>query len=409
MRVVIIVPTYNERENIGPLIEALQVEFEGLNHDMRILVVDDESPDGTSEVVREKQRVYSNVHLILGRKKGLGAAYIRGMRHATDHLGADVVFEMDADFSHKPEDVPRLMAALEDGADFVIGSRYVKGGRIPDEWGFHRRMISRCGNLAARCIAGLYRVKDCTAGFRAIRKTVIDHIDWSVLTVQGYAFQIALLNQAVIYNAVVKEIPVEFINRTHGESKLGLSDILEFIVNVWWIRLHNSKTFLKFGAVGVSGILVNLSFFTLFLWSGLHKYLASPLAIEMSVLWNFWLHNVWTFGSRDVSSSIPMKCLKFNLVSLGALVVSYSSFVILSIFFPAVSPQIHQLIGIIPGTLVNYFMNSYWTFAERNLSIGRRAEAQDREEFSPDSTIEIPGVLRTSDGDRTVHGSFGDG
>ncbi len=364
MKVVVIVPTYNEKENIGLLIEALEEQFSRIGHDMHVLVVDDESPDGTCDAVREKQKDYSNVHMILGQKRGLGAAYIRGIQHALNHLGADVVFEMDADFSHKPEDIPRMMTILEKGADFVIGSRYVDGGHIPDEWGFHRRMISRIGNLVARYIAGLHRIRDCTAGFRAIRKTLIEKIDWRALRVQGYAFQVALLSQAVVHKAVIREIPVDFIDRTRGKSKLGLMDIIEFVNNAWWIRFQNCRTFLKFAAVGASGLVVNLSVFTLILGFGLSKYLASPIAIELSILWNFWLNSVWTFRSRDVESSITIKGLKFNLVSFIALGVSYSTFVILTLLFPDVRPQVHQLLGILPATLVNYYMNSYWTYRQ---------------------------------------------
>ncbi|HEY6044518.1 MAG TPA: glycosyltransferase, partial [Nitrosospira sp.] len=159
LRVVIILPTYNERENIGNLIDALQAQFKTLPHDMQILVVDDSSPDGTADVVRMKQASSFNVHLLMGQKSGLGAAYIRGMIYAMDQLGADAVFEMDADFSHKPEDVPRLLAALDAGADFVIGSRYVKGGSIPEKWGFLRRMNSWGGNIVARYVAGIYKVR----------------------------------------------------------------------------------------------------------------------------------------------------------------------------------------------------------------------------------------------------------
>ena len=140
-----------------------------MRHDCHVLVVDDSSPDGTADVVRQKQTLYPNVHLLTGKKQGLGAAYIRGMRYALDNLRADAVFEMDSDFSHKPEDVPRLMAALDTGADFVIGSRYVKGGSIPPEWGMFRRMNSLFGNIVARYLAGIYKVRDCTAGFRASR------------------------------------------------------------------------------------------------------------------------------------------------------------------------------------------------------------------------------------------------
>ena len=165
---------------------------------MHVLVVDDHSPDGTADAVRELMATYPNLHLITGEKEGLGAAYIRGMTYALQELRAEAVMEMDADFSHKPADVPRLLAALDEGADFVIGSRYVPGGSIPENWGRLRQAISRWGNIFARYLAGLYRVKDCTAGFRAIRGSLLKRIDFSSLKVQGYAFQIALLNQAML-------------------------------------------------------------------------------------------------------------------------------------------------------------------------------------------------------------------
>jgi dolichol-phosphate mannosyltransferase len=241
MRVVVIIPTYNERDNIGRLIEALQTVFESLPHDMHILVVDDNSPDGTIEVVREQQHRAPNVHALQGAKQGLGAAYIRGMRQAIDTLHADVVFEMDADFSHNPADVPRLLAALDAGADLAIGSRYVAGGSIPREWGLYRRLVSLCGNVAARYVAGIYRVRDCTAGFRAIRVEILRRIALERLQVQGYAFQIALLHAAIVSGARVVELPIEFLDRTVGESKLGFRDILEFLRSVAWIRLQSSR------------------------------------------------------------------------------------------------------------------------------------------------------------------------
>src|SRR5215469_7456376 len=156
MRVVIIVPTFNERGNIGRLIDELQAVFVSLPHDMQILIVDDNSPDGTIEVVSAHRKQYANLHALQGEKQGLGAAYVRGMRHALSVLRADAVFEMDADFSHRPADIPRLLGALEGGADFVIGSRYVRGGTIPRQWSFHRRLNSRLGNIVARYVVGLY-------------------------------------------------------------------------------------------------------------------------------------------------------------------------------------------------------------------------------------------------------------
>jgi dolichol-phosphate mannosyltransferase len=362
LKVVLILPTYNERHNIGNIIDALQLQFREISHDMNILVVDDSSPDGTADIVRKKQAAYANVHLLMGQKTGLGAAYIRGMVYAMDKLQADAVFEMDADFSHKPEDVPRLMAALDEGADFVIGSRYVRGGSIPEEWGLLRRMNSLGGNIVARYIAGIYKVCDCTAGFRAIRTTLLKKVTFDDLRVQGYAFQVALLHKAVSLGAIIKEVPVDFIDRTEGESKLGLSDIIEFILNAWWIRLHSSKTFIKFAIVGLSGVIVNLGIFTLLLQMNVNKYLASPISIEASIITNFLLNNYWTFRRRISHDHVSIKGLKFNMVSVISLVVSYSTFVVLSVLFPATQPEIHQLVGIGPAMLINYFLNSYWTF-----------------------------------------------
>ena len=362
MRTIIIIPTFNERGNISALISALLEQFKGIQHDLHILIVDDNSPDGTADVVRSLQARNDNLHLLTGQKAGLGAAYIRGMDHALKVLQADLVFEMDADFSHKPEDIPRLLSEIEAGADFVIGSRYVPGGSVPKTWSLVRRLNSMGGNLAARYIAGIPQIRDCTAGFRAIRASLLRRIDFNALRVQGYAFQVALLHAAVEAGGKILEIPVDFVDRKKGESKLRFSDILEFAFNVWWIRLQSSRTFIKFAIVGASGVLVNLGFFTLFLELEINKYIASPIAIELSIIWNFLLNNYWTFRWRKTSSRTRIRGLKFNLVSIIALGVSYGSFVILSLAFPDIMPQIHQLIGIVPATLVNYFLNSYWTF-----------------------------------------------
>ena len=366
MRTIIIIPTFNERGNIGALIRALLDQFKRVRHDLHILIVDDNSPDGTADVVRSLQANNDNVHLLTGQKAGLGAAYIRGMNHALHVLQADLVFEMDADFSHKPEDIPRLLSEIEAGADFVIGSRYVPGGSVPKTWDLVRRLNSMGGNLAARYIAGIPQIRDCTAGFRAIRASLLRRIDFSELRVQGYAFQVALLHAALEEGGKIREIPVDFVDRKQGESKLQFSDIIEFAINVWGIRLQSSKTFIKFAIVGASGVLVNLGFFSLFLMMEINKYIASPIAIELSIIWNFLLNNYWTFRWRKTGNRTRIRGLKFNLVSVIALGVSYGTFVALSIAFPDTNPQIHQLIGIVPATLVNYFLNSYWTFRHVN-------------------------------------------
>jgi dolichol-phosphate mannosyltransferase len=362
LKIIVIIPTYNERQNIEKLIPELADHvFPAMKHDMGILVVDDNSPDQTAEAVREIMKRHPNVSLITGNKQGLGRAYIRGMQYALEHLGADAVMEMDADFSHKPGDVPRLVAALEDH-DFVIGSRYVPGGKIPAEWPWLRKMNSKWGNIVVRYVAGMYRVRDCTAGFRAIKADVLRKIDFTTLEVDGYCFQISLLHRVIIGGARVGEVPVEFADRTVGESKLGIRDIVEFLIHVWEIRLSTSKTFICFLIVGASGLLVNLGSMAILLSFGMNKYLASPVSIEISIITNFLLNNFWTFAHRNNKSHVRIRGLKFNAVSFVALGVSYGTFILLSFLYPSQPPLLHQAIGVIPGTLINYFLNSYWTF-----------------------------------------------
>jgi dolichol-phosphate mannosyltransferase len=367
MKVVVIIPTYNEHDNIIPLMTALQQQVDKIKpaHEMHILIVDDNSPDGTSAVVQQLMSSQVNVHLLTGEKAGLGVAYTRGIRHAIEILHADAMFGMDADFSHDPNDIPRLLQALIDGADFVIGSRYVKGGTIPKEWGPLRKLNSFFGNIVARYVAGIYRVHDCTSGFRAIRATILRQVDFEALDVKGYAFLVALLHQAVTMGAVVKEVPIHFIDRKYGDSKLGLSDIIEFILNAWWIRMRNLETLLKFSVVGISGVFVNLGIFSLLLHLNINKFIASPVAIEFSIISNFIFNNFWTFKHRKTKDRIRIKGLKFNLVSILSLIVSYGTFIMLGLLFPQSSPVLNQFIGIGPAMIVNYFCNTYWTFREQ--------------------------------------------
>ena len=368
MRVVVVMPTYNEAGNIGPMLQALlgpqgaSAPLAPRGHTCEVLVVDDHSPDGTAAAVREAQRHLPGVHLLEGERHGLGAAYVRGMAHALQALHADVVLQMDADFSHDPADVPRLLQALDAGADFAIGSRYVAGGGIAAQWGAHRRALSRWGNFFARHVAGLHAVRDCTAGFRAIRAALLREVDFRRIRVQGYAFQVALLHEAWLLGARVAEVPVQFVDRTVGQSKLGARDVLEFGLNVWWLRLRSSATFARFLVVGASGVVVNLGLFTLLLRAGLGRYVASPLAIEASIVTNFLLNHYWTFRSRPSTERVRVKGLKFNLVSLLSLAVSYATFVLLARAFPGWPAQWYQFAGIVPATGVNYLLNSYWTF-----------------------------------------------
>ena len=364
MKAVVVMPTYNERDNLMRLLPRLLEAFGTLPHDMHVLVVDDKSPDGTADVARRFAATHANVHVNEGAKSGLGAAYVRGIRHALEAMEADAIVGMDADLSHDPADLTRLMQTLDRGADFVIGSRYVEGGSIPSNWALLRRLNSRYGNLVARVIVGL-KVRDCTSGYRAIRASILRSIDLENLHVQGYAFLVALLYEATLQGAKVKEIPITFSDRTAGVSKLGLRDVREFIVSACWLRFRSSAVFIKFLVVGASGVLVNLGAFTLLLEAGVNKYVASPIAIELSILTNFASNNAWTFRWRNTASGVHVRGLKYNVVSLGALAVSFGTFAMLSFLFKNASPQLLQFIGIVPATVLNYLLNSYWTFRDR--------------------------------------------
>ena len=242
-RVCFVIPTYNEAENITLLLGRLTYLYPDAN--TLFLVVDDESPDGTGALVRQFAGGDPRVYLLEGRKRGLGAAYVRGITHATDSLGADVVVQMDADFSHDPEDAGRLLARVATDADVAIGSRYVAGGAVDESWGFRRRQLSLWGNRMARWIAGLKGVRDCTAGFKAIRASAPRAARVEEISVLGYAFQVALLHRLLHSGARVVEEPIYFRDRQRGVTKLGLDSMLEFMYHISWLRLTSHRTFIK--------------------------------------------------------------------------------------------------------------------------------------------------------------------
>ncbi len=359
-RVCFVIPTYNEAPNVSPLLAQLTGNYG--DEATRFLIVDDESPDGTADRVREFAAQDSRVHLLEGKRRGLGDAYVRGISHALDSLDADVVVQMDADFSHDPSDARKLLDRLSRGADAAIGSRYVSGGAVDRGWSIGRRFLSRGGNYLARRIAGLVSVQDCTSGFKAISAAALKKLDVKNIRVQGYAFQIALLHRLIETGARVVEEPIYFRDRQRGQTKLGIRDLIEFFYSVWWMRVAGYKTFLKFSLVGLSGVIVNLGSFQLALGLGVHKYLASPIAIELSIISNFLLNNFWTFADRAMTGRRRIRGLKYNLVSLVTLALSYATFVVLSMLFPEAQPVVLQGFGIIPATICNYLLNSYWTF-----------------------------------------------
>jgi dolichol-phosphate mannosyltransferase len=228
----LILPTYNEAENIAPFVEAVQAE---LPPGARVLIVDDSSPDGTGEIAdrlaaeREGVRV---LHRPL--REGLGPAYIAGFREALAG-GAELILEMDSDFSHEPAYLPRLLEAMET-ADLAIGSRYVDGGGVGD-WGAMRRAISRGGSAYARLVLGV-PVADLTGGFKCFRREVLEAIDLDAVQAKGYAFQVELTYRAVQRGFRVVEVPIVFRDRRVGDSKMSRGIVAEAIWRVPLLRLR---------------------------------------------------------------------------------------------------------------------------------------------------------------------------
>jgi len=227
-----------------------------------------------------------------------------------------------------------------------------------------RGAVAGGGNWMATRIVGIRGVRDCTAGFRAIRASALRRAAPEGIRAQGYVFQIALLHRLMRAGARVAETPVHFQDREHGETKLDLKNVIEFFWHIWWLRLEHHRVFLKFMLTGASGVVVNLGSFQLLLLTGMHHLLASPIAIELSIISNFLINNYWTFRDRNLTGRTRIRGLKFNLVSIVTLVLGYGTFASLSWLFPQAHPVLLQGFAILPGVLANYLLNAYWTFQE---------------------------------------------
>ena len=233
VRATVCLPTYNERENLEQMLRALG---DVLRDGDCVLVVDDRSPDGTGELADRLAKELPFVDVLhRERKEGLGPAYLAGFRRALAD-GAELVLEMDCDFSHDPKDVPRLIGTVEGGADLAHGSRYVRGGSIPN-WGLVRRAISLGGNLYAQAVLQS-SVRDLTGGFKCFRRRVLETIDLEAIDSRGYAFQIETTYRVLRAGFRVVEVPIAFVDREQGHSKMNRSIVLEAVWKVPLVRMR---------------------------------------------------------------------------------------------------------------------------------------------------------------------------
>ena len=387
---VIVIPTYNEADNIGRMIEYLNsktfpnivAKKDGLTEswDMKILVVDGNSPDGTGKVVEKEAKKHSNTFLLTETSKdGIGAAYLKGFKYAIDKLKADFVFEFDGDFQHPPETIPLMLKAMEEGYDYVIGSRKIKGGSNPKGWGFKRVFFSEVGGFTARFMMffpfkNFFKVTDPTTGLKVTRvKGFVDKmdLDWTGnrLLTKSFGYKLQLLFETLKMGAKFKEVPLKFHVRNAGESKIEAKTAKDIFRVAFLLRWQDDFTqkFLKFGTVGGIGFVINTvgaKIFKSLLISpesniSLLNGICNAMAAEISIISNFTFNNIWTFSKEKITdkSKLVSKFLTFNLSSVvsGIVIPSVVISILTSLFGDHLF--IYQIIAIFGLTIpLNWFI-----------------------------------------------------
>jgi dolichol-phosphate mannosyltransferase len=321
-KALIVLPTYNEEGNIEKVIEKIFAQQEKTKiWEIYVLVVDSESKDKTQSIVKTLQKKYKNLFLLSTKKRGLGKAYVEGFSYALEKINPYLFFEMDADLSHDPSLLPSFFEKIEKGADFVIGSRYVKGGSIPKEWGFHRKVFSIFGNIIARFGFMKPKITDWTSGYRAIKAWLVKKAIPYLKNYSGYVFQIAFLDFAIKNGARIEEIPLKFYERKSGVSKINSPQFI--FQSLFYIFLNSD--FIRFVIVGLLGFLIDFGLLFIFI-NKLHIpssliWLAQVISAEVAIINNFLLNNFWTFSYKKITESFLFAFLKFNFISGGALLI----------------------------------------------------------------------------------------
>ncbi|MGD9108608.1 MAG: glycosyltransferase family 2 protein [Gammaproteobacteria bacterium] len=369
-KVVIVIPTYNEANVIAQTIAELEKTFttiDAAKYEMHILIFDSNSPDKTAEIVKQLQSQHPNLHLVTEKQKsGLGSAYIKAITYAIDKLNADIVFEFDADGSHQPKYLKPMMDAFTKGADVVVGSRYVKDGAIPKDWSVDRKILSYGGNLIARLFL-TRKYKDFTSGFRGTRTSFLKKIPYQKLLSKNYAYKLHLFWLLHKAKAKIVEYPIEFIERKIGYSKFPKNNVYESLKVVILLRFFELKRYIQVCFVGLGGMIVQLIFFNLLRLIHVPAVLANLLGIEAAIVTTFMLNNIFTFKDYKMTrvhgkKYIAKKFFQFNLCSVGSILIQTGllALAIASFGKGFWKENITVFIGIIIGSIINYFVYSRW-------------------------------------------------
>ena len=390
MRIVVLIPTYNEKENIEEIIKKVFAESKKIpNIDLHVLVSDSHSPDGTALIVKKIQRHNPKVHYLDVKKRGLGIGIVKGHRYAIDRLKADILAQLDGDLSHDPQTLSVMYEQIKNGFDLVAGSRLMKGGK--NKLGWHRRLFTRGSALFCRISWGTYNLTEYTNSYRMFTKKLFEEIDFNKVPwkSQTYIIQPAFLYAAIAKGANIKEVPITFEDRKKGYSKAQIVaytlDVIKFGVKV---RFQKSKTLIKFLMVGSISYLINAFllgilnrgdlFFIPFLNKPFLSFIpaveqaprflpitfdrllvASIISIQASIIFNFIFHENWTFKYRSRAGSKIRRFLKFNLSSFGSPLIQLASILIFARIF-AFHEQIGLAVGVAIGLFFNYIVNLLW-------------------------------------------------
>ena len=349
----LVVPTYNEKENLPLLLEKIFFELKKSKIKGEVIVVDDNSKDGTGDLVEKLKRKYKNLHVIhRAGKLGLSSAVLDGWKIAK----GKILGVMDADLSHPTEKISEMFFVIKrNDTDLVIGSRYVKGGKIVG-WSTYRKILSKGATLLARVFTS---VKDPMAGFFMIKKECIKNVNFDS---KGFKILLEMIIKAE--HKEIKEIPITFVNRTKGKSKAGIKEIFYYLNNLARYLTYKksvSKEFIKFSLVGSFGVIVNLLvlyFLTEFV--GVYYLLSAILAFVLAATSNFIGNKLWTFNEH-FNENLPRKYARFFLVSLFSLLINLMILYLLTEFFH-VYYLVSQVLAIGCAFIFNFIGNKIWTF-----------------------------------------------
>jgi dolichol-phosphate mannosyltransferase len=351
----IIIPTYNERDNITPLVERLSKTLNGRKYE--ILFIDDNSKDGTIDVIADLATKYPVKGIVRASERGLATAVLHGFKFAQ----GNIIGVMDADLQHPPEINADLIKAIENGADMAIASRYIPGGGVPN-WGLLRRIISKGASSIAHLFLPTTRaVKDPMSGFFMFRGEGIDQVVFKPI---GYKILLELLIMGKFKKVV--EVPFIFEDRSSGRSKMKAKQQIDYLKHIFSLmrRKGELKRLLKFILVGLSGVLVNEgALWLLTEFGGLVYYISSIIAIEASIISNFILNDYFTFKDRRTGNkgSFWYRMFKFNLICATGALIQYGLLLLFTSVF-GVHYLISNLIGIFVAFIWNYIINLVWTW-----------------------------------------------